>query len=215
MPTKLKTSVISVSKQVIHQNQCGSGRTLMTEEESADVYEQESEEFPQNIGDIPTYGEQREEGDNATCVIRNMLSIPRADDPTRNRIFRIQCRVQNKICDVIIGSGSCQNIVSSTLVEQLQLSTHPHPKPYSIGWVDDNSKKNVDSQCLVSFKIGVYNETVVCDVVDITACHILLGRPWLYDVDVTYRGKSNTYSFMYNRNRIILQPSYAKPKPSL
>lgn len=186
----------------------------MTEEES-DVYEEESEDVHRNIEDIQAYAEEGDENDHFSYVIPNQLSIPRVDYPTRNRLFRTQCCVQDKICDVIIDSGSYQNIVSSRLVEKLQLSTHPHPKPYSIGWIDDNNKKNVDSQCFVSFKIGAYNETVVCDVVDITACHILLGHPWLYDIDVTYRGKVNTYSFMYNGSRITLQPYYVKPKPSL
>lgn len=27
--------------------------------------------------------------------------------------------------------------------------------------------------------------------------HILLGRPWLYDLDVTNHGRENTYVFKY------------------
>lgn len=39
--------------------------------------------------------------------------------------------------------------------------------------------------------------------------HILLGRPWLYDLDVTNHGRENTYVFKYKGNNIILTP--AKP----
>ena len=40
--------------------------------------------------------------------------------------------------------------------------------------------------------------------------HVLLGRPWLYDLNVTNFGKDNIYSFKYKGKNIILRP--AKPK---
>jgi len=38
------------------------------------------------------------------------------------------------------------------------------------------------------------------------ACHILLGRPWLFDREVMYDGYLNTYSFLKDRKRITLTP---------
>ena len=40
--------------------------------------------------------------------------------------------------------------------------------------------------------------------------HVLLGRPWLYDLNVTNFGKENIYSFKYKSKNIILR--LAKPK---
>ena len=40
--------------------------------------------------------------------------------------------------------------------------------------------------------------------------HVLLGRPWLYDLNVINFGKDNIYSFKYKGKNIILRP--AKPK---
>ena len=40
--------------------------------------------------------------------------------------------------------------------------------------------------------------------------HVLLGRPWLYAINVTNFGKDNIYSFKYKGKNIILRP--AKPK---
>ena len=37
--------------------------------------------------------------------------------------------------------------------------------------------------------------------------HILLGRPWLYHLDVTSFGKSNTYTSLFNGKKIVLTPS--------
>ena len=40
--------------------------------------------------------------------------------------------------------------------------------------------------------------------------HVLVGRPWLYDLNVDNFGKDNIYSFKYKGKNIILRP--AKPK---
>jgi len=39
------------------------------------------------------------------------------------------------------------------------------------------------------------------------AAHILLGRLWLYDLDVNSFGKSNTYTFISNEKMIVLKPA--------
>ena len=36
---------------------------------------------------------------------------------------------------------------------------------------------------------------MLCDVVEMDACHIHLGTPWLFDRQVYYDGKENTYEF--------------------
>jgi hypothetical protein len=39
-----------------------------------------------------------------------------------------------------------------------------------------------------------------------SASHLLLGRPWQFDKDVTYNGQKNTYSFMLNGKKVNLLP---------
>ena len=41
--------------------------------------------------------------------------------------------------------------------------------------------------------------------------HIILDRTWLYDLDVTLHGQSNSCSFMFEGKKIVLNP--LKPKP--
>ena len=41
--------------------------------------------------------------------------------------------------------------------------------------------------------------------------HIILGRPWLYDLDVTLHGQSNSCSFVFESKKIV--PNPLKPKP--
>jgi len=58
--------------------------------------------------------------------------------------------------------------------------THPHP--YNIQWLNQSKGIQVNSRCLVSFSIGKnYQHELWCDVIPMDACHMLLGRPWLYD----------------------------------
>ncbi|GJV23614.1 transposon ty3-I gag-pol polyprotein [Tanacetum coccineum] len=96
---------------------------------------------------------------------------------------------QEKICSIIIDGGNCENLVSKDLVKAFKLPTEPHPSPYQSGWIKKGSALKVTEICKVPLAIGKhYNELVTCDVVDMEACHVLLGRPWQHDVDATHQG---------------------------
>jgi hypothetical protein len=49
-------------------------------------------------------------------------------------------------------------------------------------------------QCKVEFNIGSYKDEVLCDVIPMDVCHVLLGRPWKYDINVIHDGIKNTYT---------------------
>jgi len=55
-----------------------------------------------------------------------------------------------------------------------------------------------------------YEDHIWCDVLDIDAAHILLGRYRLYDLDVTSLGSSNIYEFKFNDKKIVLKPAKLK-----
>ncbi|WVZ85277.1 hypothetical protein U9M48_032224 [Paspalum notatum var. saurae] len=58
----------------------------------------------------------------------------------------------------------------------------------------------------LSFSIGDYHAEVDCDIVPIQACHLLLGRPWQFDVDSVHFGRSNKYTFIHNDKKVALVP---------
>ena len=58
----------------------------------------------------------------------------------------------------------------------------------------------------VKFSMGIYVDSVDCNVVPMNVCHLLLGRPWQYDLDATHGGRSNTYSFIHKGVHHILKP---------
>ena len=86
------------------------------------------------------------------------------------------------MCNLIIDGGSCINVASTILIEKLGIPTIPHPKPYSLKGLNDGVKITLSKQALISFSIGKkYKDDVLCDVVPMSACHVLLGRPWKFD----------------------------------
>ena len=62
-------------------------------------------------------------------------------------------------------------------------------------------------QCDISFSIGKdYQDVVICDVVDMDACHMSLGRPWQFDKNTFHKGEDNTYTFYQGVVKIVLAP---------
>jgi len=55
-----------------------------------------------------------------------------------------------------------------------------------------------------------YEDCVWCDILDIDVAHILLGRPLLYDLDMTSLGRYNTYDFKFKGQKRALKS--VKPK---
>jgi hypothetical protein len=144
-----------------------------------------------------------------SLVAKRALNIHiKVDDAEQQRenIFHTRCRVNNKVCSMIIDGGSCTNVASTILVEKLNLPTLKHFRPYKLQWLNDCGEVRVDRQVLVTFSIGKYLDEVLCDVVPMHAGHILLGRPFQYDRRVTYDGFKNMYSFVKGGKTIKLAP---------
>jgi len=51
---------------------------------------------------------------------------------------------------LIVDGRSYDNVNSTTLVDNLELKTEPHPYPYSIQWLNQGKELKIYSRCLVS-----------------------------------------------------------------
>jgi hypothetical protein len=54
------------------------------------------------------------------------------DSWLQTNIFRTRCTSVGKVCQVIVDSGSCENMVSKEMVDKLKLHRETHPHPYRI-----------------------------------------------------------------------------------
>ena len=117
---------------------------------------------------------------------------PRQGDQ-HEKLFMTRVRVGEHLCDVIIDSGSCTNVVSNLMIRRLNHPTLDHPSPYKLHWLYNTSNVEVTKQALISFKLGPIEDQVLCDVCPMDACHILLGRPWQYDRFAKYHRHTNEW----------------------
>ena len=77
---------------------------------------------------------------------------------------------------------------------------------YKVSWLQKGHKVTVTKQCLVEFKIGGYRDEILCDVIPMDVCHVLLGRPWQFDINVIHDGRKNTYTLEKNGRTHMLLP---------
>ncbi|XP_026417196.1 uncharacterized protein LOC113312676 [Papaver somniferum] len=124
----------------------------------------------------------------------------------RHSIFRSHRLIEEKLCNMIIDSGSTENYVSAKLVEKLGLPVTLHPKPHSVGWINISSTQQITHQCLVKFSFPGYSDYALCDIINMTAASLLLGRPWQYDIHVVHNCYGNTYTFVHEVFTKVLYP---------
>lgn len=126
----------------------------------------------------------------------------------RKRVFYTRANITGtkKQLLVIVDSGCTKNLVSEEVVKQMGWQTQPHPKPYSMGWVQEGHEVRLNRQVQVPFEIGTYKEEVRCDVFSMGLCDMLLGRPWQYDRDTHHEGHLHTYTVRLPDRHIRLWP---------
>ena len=87
-----------------------------------------------------------------SLVIQKLLLTPRVEYGDRwNKIFRAQCTISKRVCDLITDNGNVKNIALKSLVTKLGLKTEKHPSPYKIGWTKKGTETLVTQQCRYFF----------------------------------------------------------------
>jgi hypothetical protein len=136
-------------------------------------------------------------GSGGSLTVHKVLLTPKKeveDTAQRTRLFRTTCKTKGWKCKVIVDNGSTDNIVSTKMVEKLELDTTDQPSPYKVSWLQKGHQVSFTKQCLADFKMGEYKDKVLCDVIPMDVCHVLLRRPWQYDRNVVHDGRMNTYT---------------------
>ncbi|KAK1595679.1 hypothetical protein QYE76_007996, partial [Lolium multiflorum] len=139
-------------------------------------------------------------------VTRVLTTQPQAMEDQRCNIFQTRAGIGGKSIKVIIDGGSCHNLASTELCEKLNLTLRKHPHPYHVQWLSDKGNVKIQHTVTINFKIGPYEDTIECDVVPMTVCHMLLGRPWQFDKKAIHDGYSNAYTFTVKDKKFELRP---------
>ncbi|XP_019172674.1 PREDICTED: uncharacterized protein LOC109168074 [Ipomoea nil] len=172
---------------------------IVTDSEQSDSKEETEEESDSREEELlETNNEEVLEGpvQGDALMVRRMLNIQATgDESQRENIFHSRCFVHGKVCSLIIDGGSCTNVASTKMVEKLGLSTQIHPTPYALQWLNKAGDIKVNQQVLIPIKLGHYEDEILCDIVPMDAAHILLGRPWQFDMKVFHDGYYNKYMF--------------------
>ena len=129
--------------------------------------ETDHESVCDSMSSLEDFDDEEYAGQGELLVARRDLSVQakEKDEVQRENIFHTRCHVQNKVCSVIIDGRSCTNVASTTMVEKLEMPTSKHPHPYKLQWLNNNGEVRVNKQVLISFRIGKYDDEVLCDVV--------------------------------------------------
>ena len=72
----------------------------------------------------------------------------------RTNIFRTRCTSGGKVCQVIVDSGSFENMVSKEMVDKLKLCCETNPHPYRISWFKKKNEVTINERCLINISIG-------------------------------------------------------------
>lgn len=77
------------------------------------------------------------------------------DEHQHENIFYTRCHVRDQVCGVIIDGGSCVNVTSKLLIENLGLKTEKHPRPYHLQWLNEwgNASDKTVTRIIIHWKI--------------------------------------------------------------
>ncbi|XP_021887139.1 uncharacterized protein LOC110806550 [Carica papaya] len=187
-------------------SQCPNSRTMVMLDDGSYVSQSEGED-EKEANSCEDEGDQCEfSGDEVLVTMRALNMQVQEEEAQRHNRFHARCKVQDKVCMLIVDGGSYTNCISTYLVDKLELPMIKHPTPYHLQWLNDSGEKRVNRQAMVKFSISKYEDEVLCDVVSMSAGHILLGRPWEFDREANHEGKSNKYRIVHKQKAYTLVP---------
>jgi len=179
-PARIQPLGTQCPSRALHIGEAEEGESEPLENDEEEVYEagdclaDEYEGDEENVDSSDVLGVVR-------CI---MTQTKEQEDWRRTSILHTFVKIGEKVCKIVIDSGSCVNAISTSAAKSLGLPTEPHPNPYKVSWIDSTSIP-IKQRCQVRIQLQSYQERIWCDVLPMGVSSIILGRPWLFDHDVT------------------------------
>jgi hypothetical protein len=114
-------------------------------------------------------------------------------------LFHSKMWVKGTPLHFIVDSGIHKNLILEKVIKQLALPTMPHPQPYTIGWLLQESDIRINQQCRLSYGIKPFKDEVLCDLSPLEVCDFLLGQPYLWKCHVVYDSRLRSAIITLNR----------------
>jgi hypothetical protein len=118
-----------------YARECPKPKPSLISKEEEDETEEVNDEFVAAFDETFCQADPEDVEGESFVTRRLCYSPPTQENWKRHAIFKANCTVGNKKCNIIIDSGSWENMVSEETIEKLNLTTTPHPHPYKLGWV--------------------------------------------------------------------------------
>lgn len=100
----------------------------------------------------------------------------RTEPDEKEELFMLKIQVKREIIEDIVDTESQKNLISASLVQRLNLEMTPHPRLYSLGWIQNDMDTKVTQQCKFHFAITKqYVDEVTCEVVPLDICQVILA----------------------------------------
>ena len=136
------------------------GGTDEEQTEQLESCEEEVYEAEENLADEYEGDEEVLDSSEFLGVVRCILTQTKEqEDWRRSNILQTFIKIGEKVCKVILDSGSCVNAISTATVKNLGLPTVPHPNPYKVSWIDSTSIP-IKSRCQVIIQFQSYQEKI-------------------------------------------------------
>jgi len=108
---------------------------------------------------VEEYEGDEEEFDHIGVVRCILTQAQTEEDWCWTSILRTFIKIRNKVCKIIIDSGSCVHAITTETAKSLGLTLVPHPSPYKVSWIDSTSMP-IKSRCQVLIKLQSYEEEI-------------------------------------------------------
>ena len=110
---------------------------------------------------------------------------------------KTQCLTYPFVVDI----ETMSNYISETLIDILKLQVWPHPRPYYL-----DGQHPIFFQCKLPFRVGQYEDEVLCDVTNFGSVCVILGQEWITNRRIHYNRRRTEFIYPWMK-KVAPQPT--------